>query len=68
MQNILLIGADDVAHAANRMLQAANEMANVASRIESAFQQRQQWEEEYLQRIEAIVDRELAFYKEQPAK
>lgn len=62
MNNVLLIGAEEVNDASHRMLQAASEMQSVAERLEAAFEQRRRWEEEYLARIEAIVDRELTFY------
>lgn len=64
MQSIILVGADDVANAARRIQNAAQQFADVVSRMEQAFAQRRQWEEEYLLRIEAIVERELAAYAE----
>lgn len=59
----MLIGAEEVRSAGYDMKQAADEMSRAASRIEAAFEQRRQWEEEYLARIEAVVREELDFYR-----
>lgn len=64
MKDPVLIGAEDVLNGAHRIQQAAQTLLDVAGRMEDAFQQRRQWEEEYLRRIEAIVERELTFYAE----
>ena len=61
---MLLIGTEDVTRAANRMAEAADKMQSAAAEMDYAFQQRRQWEEEYLARIEAIVNKELDFYAE----
>lgn len=66
MNDILLIGADDVRRAGHQIANAAQQFSDVVARMEAAFAQRRQWEEEYLQRIEAIVQRELDFYKDRP--
>lgn len=63
MNTITLIGTEAVASASQRIREAAAEMSQVASRIETAFILRRQWEEEYLSRIEAIVREELDTYK-----
>lgn len=66
MDSMILVGADDVRRAGQQMMQAAQQMSDAAGRIEAAFYQRRQWEEEYLARIEAIVREELDFYKAKP--
>jgi len=57
-----LVGAEGVERAGRAMLEAATQMQAAASRIEFAFEQHRIWEEEYLTRIETIVNRELDFY------
>jgi hypothetical protein len=68
MEYIVLIGTEDVTRAASAMRQAAEMMQGVASQIDYTMQQRMQWEEEYLQRIEAIVNRELEAYADSKDK
>ena len=59
---ILLVGVEPVQQAAADMNRAAEKMQAAADQIGYHFHQRRQWEEEYLQRLEALVDRELKFY------
>jgi hypothetical protein len=54
MNTMHLIGTEEVARAASRMQEAAQRMNDAAARIEHAFYARQQWEEEYLTRLEAL--------------
>jgi hypothetical protein len=68
MEYIVLIGTEDVTRAASAMRQAAEMMQGVASQIDYTMHQRMQWEEEYLQRIEAIVNRELEAYADSKDK
>lgn len=68
MAHIYLDGAEDVQRAANTMRQAALDMQAAASQIDNTFYQRRLWEEEYLNRIEAIVREELDFYKAKEPK
>lgn len=63
---VQLIGAEEITRAAQQMRSAAEQMQQVATQIEDTMARRRQWEEEYLARIEALVQRELDFYSEKP--
>lgn len=63
MDRIHLEGAEAVARAGHNMSAAAADMLRAAQAIEDSFARRRQWEEEYLQRIAAIVQEELDFYR-----
>lgn len=55
MTAVVLVGVETVAAAAHRMQDAADRMTSAAARMEAAFDHRQRWEEEYLQRLEGIL-------------
>ena len=57
METMLLVGADDVRNASHRMQSAAESMQSAAAHIENALHQRRQWEEEFLLRLEAALER-----------
>jgi len=54
-KTVILIGADEVLRASSAIAAAAHQMQSVASQIEDTMQRRRQWEEEYLQRLEALL-------------
>lgn len=54
MESIFLVGSEEVSRAASRIASAAEDFNHVADRLEAAFERRRQWEEEYLQRLEAV--------------
>lgn len=58
----LLVGTEPVTNAAATMRDAAERMQSAAAQIEHTMYQRRIWEEEYLARLEALVERELTFY------
>lgn len=58
----LLVGTEPLTRAASTIHEAAERMAQAAAQIEDTMYRRRQWEEEYLQRLEALVERELTFY------
>lgn len=53
---ITLMGAEQVQSAASRMSSAASEMIRAASSIEDSFQRHQRFMDDWLQRLESVLE------------
>lgn len=53
---ITLMGAEQVQSAASRMSSSASEMIRAASSIEDSFQRHQRFMDDWLQRLESILE------------
>jgi hypothetical protein len=51
-----LVGADDVSRAGSQMREAAAEMLRAAGNIAYALEAHQRWADDWLQRLQAILD------------
>lgn len=59
MEHIHLSGADEVTRAAHQMSRAAQEMGQAAATIEAALQAHRAHMDEWLERFEAALERQL---------
>lgn len=57
MNSIHLLGADDVRAASHTMVSAAQTISSSVSYLADILQRRQQWEEEFLQRLEQVLEK-----------
>lgn len=55
MNNVILIGADDVARAGHTIAQAAKDMQQAATTIDSALFQQRQFMTDWLNQLERIL-------------
>lgn len=56
MQSIYLQGSEDVRSAGSAMREAAQQMNNAASSIQFTLEQNQRFLDDWLQRLEAVVE------------
>ncbi len=60
MDNVYLHGADDVRCAASTISSAAHEMRNAASSIDLSLERHQRFLDDWLQRLEAVLEKEAS--------
>lgn len=56
LDRVVLVGADDVSRAASTMREAAAEMQRAAGNISYALEAHQRWADDWLGRLQAILD------------
>ncbi len=66
MENIYLVGSEDVRNAASHMHSAADEMTRAASNLEGVFDRHQRFMDDWLQRLEGIMQDSAKAQGERP--
>lgn len=59
MDSVYLHGSEDVSRAASQMASAASSMQSAASSIASSLEQNQRFLDDWLQRLEAVLEQQV---------
>ena len=59
MDNMFLVGSEDVMRAGYNIASAASDMQRAAATISAAFEQQQQWMDSWLDHLKDVLDESL---------